>query len=129
MNDGPCSFKELRRLASLNPPNKEFDCVASSSLTWHCTGNGKDSYECQGGNRHISLFASQPLSLATGNLVTARSKGAVVSASTEGAWNGYYFPASAGILNGPSCWVANKGHSEWYQYSFDTVVDIVEVQT
>jgi hypothetical protein len=129
MNDGPCSFKELRRLASLNPPNKEFDCVASSSLTWHCTGNGKDEYECQGGNRHISLFSTQPLSLATDNLVTARSKGAVVSASTEGKWNEFYYPATEGYLYGPSCWLASKFRNQWFQYSFNKTVEIVEVQT
>jgi hypothetical protein len=128
-NYDPCGSEQLMLLASVTAPNKEFDCYYDEYFLYHCKVNEKGEYTCVLGNKNNSLFRSLKLSLASGDLVTARSKGANVSASTEGRWNGYYFPASDGILNGPSCWVANKGHSEWYQYSFDTVVNIVEVQT
>ena len=74
---------------------------------WHCKADGKGGYEyCIGGNKHIAPFNPQPVALVSGDLVTARSKGAVVSASSEGRWNGYYFPASNGTLEGSCCWIA-----------------------
>ena len=128
MDDFTCSTADLKKLASGKRIGEEFDCikkVMGVSITWHCIVTADRPY-CQNSNEHLAPYL---VALVSGNLVTARSKGAVVSASTEGAWNGYSFPASDGNLGGPSCWVANLGHSEWYQYLFNTTVSIVEVQT
>ena len=79
----------------------------------------------------LSVQASpiKPLSLFSGDTVTARSKGAVVSVSSYGTNGNYSWPASEGILNGPSCWSADSYESGWYQYTFNTTVTLLEVQT
>jgi hypothetical protein len=58
--------------------------------------------------------------------VSARTKGASVSSSSF--WGG--FPVENGAINGPSCWGgATYTFDQWFQYTFNTVVPVVEVQT
>jgi hypothetical protein len=123
-DDHSCSTTDLKNLAAGKRPGEEFDCITKElSLMWHCLVTTDPEPFClMEGRDHLAspnLNAS-----ASVNLVTARSKGAVVSASTEGE-----LTDSIGILGGPSCWVGRYGIDEWYQYSFNTTVSIVEVQT
>ena len=131
-DDEFCNKEELKKLASNKQPGEEFDCIPKEEgyLPWHCKADGKGGYEyCVGGNKHLALFSPQPVALVSGDLVTARSKGAVVDASSEGDIGGYYSPIRNGVLEGNSAWAPRNGKSEWYQYSFKTPVSIVEVQT
>jgi hypothetical protein len=78
-----CTYDELRLAASYKPSGQEFDCI-KEGFTWHCKAlKDVNGYWCQGGDKHTSLFTPKPLSLASSQIVSARSKGAVVSASSD----------------------------------------------
>ena len=123
-DDPSCSTADLKNLAAGKRPGEEFDCITKElSLTWHClVTTDPEPYCLMGSPDHLA--SPNLVALASVNLVTARSKGAVVSASTEEE-----LTSSMGILGGPSCWVGRWGKDDWYQYSFNTTVSIVEVQT
>jgi hypothetical protein len=58
--------------------------------------------------------------------VSARTKGASVSASSIRGGNS----VENGAICGPSCWGApTYTFDQWFQYTFNTVVPVVEVQT
>jgi hypothetical protein len=121
-DDPSCSTADLKNLAAGKRPGEEFDCITKElSLTWHClVTTDPEPYCLMGSPDHLA--SPNLVALASVNLVTASSKGAVVSASTE-------LNASMGILGGPSCWNARRAEGDWFQYSFNTTVSIVEIQT
>ena len=125
-----CTYDELRLAASYKPSGQEFDCI-KEGFTWHCKAlKDVNGYWCQGGGKHTSLFTPKPLSLASSQIVSARSKGAVVSASSEQTIGNQIFSASEGYIDSPSCWIAYWSSNEpYYQYSFNRTVTIVEVET
>ena len=102
-----CTYDELKQAGSFKPLGQEFDCI-KEGYTWHCKPlKDVNGYWCQGGDKHTALFTPKPLSLRSSQIVSARSKGAVVSASSEASFGSENFPASEGYIDGPSCWIGS----------------------
>ena len=70
--------------------------------------------------------APKPIVPSTGTRVTARSKGASVTASA--VFGGVYNLAN-GVIDGAQCWAGAGSAGQWLQYTFTKVVPVVEVQT
>ena len=128
-----CTYEELAKATSNTLAGIYFSCIKDDK-TWTCNPTvDSDGFLCMTGNRYTgyeTYFIHNHQSLAPGKLVTARSKGAVVTVSSEASYNGENWPGSEGYLNSPRCWVGDNASPETYiQYSFDTTVTVVAVDT
>ena len=113
-----CSQSDIKNLASFRKPGESFSCT-EGDMQWECIVK-TTGYSC-----YLDVKTSPAPS---GIVVTARSLGATVSASSSYGPSSYgEYSLENGKINSPLCWHGTSEYNQWYQYSFSAAVSVVEI--